>query len=358
MATACSKPAGGPRPLDAGAAGRRDGQADRARRACRARRCAGGWPRTISSPGAGTCGASPRSTATTSPAWRTCSTSMPRRPIRKRPVVCFDESPTQLIGEVRQPIPAEPGQLERYDCEYRRNGTANLFVFLDAHRPWRKVKVTDRRTAEDFAHCMRELVDVHYPEAERIRVVLDNLSTHSAGALYQAFPAARGAAHPAPPGVPLHPKARQLAQHGRDRDRRAARPVPRPPHRKRPTPRRRDRRLGAAAQRRRRPHQMDVHNRKGPRQNGPRLSEAHKLTRPQRVYNLCAEVLAHAVLKLGLPRNGPDRALFSRKTHPYQLPLSTLLQKRCWGCEKSINRQYSKTLRRSFRFGASELPSP
>ena len=66
-------------------------------------------------------------------------------PDPKRPVVCFDESPTQLIGEVRQPIPAEPGQLERYDCEYRRNGTANLFVFLDAHRPWRKVKVTERR---------------------------------------------------------------------------------------------------------------------------------------------------------------------------------------------------------------------
>ena len=106
------------------------------------------------------------------------------------PVVCFDESPTQLIGEVRQPIPAEPGQLERYDCEYRRNGTVNLFVFLDAHRPWRMVKLTARRTAEDYAQCMRELVDLHYPQAECIRVVQDNLSTHSAGALYQAFPPA------------------------------------------------------------------------------------------------------------------------------------------------------------------------
>jgi hypothetical protein len=106
-----------------------------------------------------------------------------------RPVVCFDESPTQLIGEARQPIPAAPGQRERYDYEYRRNGTANLFVFLDAHRPWRAVKVTDRRTGRDFAECMRDLVDDHYPEAEKIRVVLDNLSTHSAGALYEAFPA-------------------------------------------------------------------------------------------------------------------------------------------------------------------------
>jgi hypothetical protein len=109
-------------------------------------------------------------------------------PDPKRPVVCFDESPTQLIGEVRQPIRAAPGQRERYDYEYQRNGTVNLFIFLDAHRPWRKVKVTDRRTAEDFAICMRELSDVHFPKADRIRVVLDNLSTHSPGALYQAFP--------------------------------------------------------------------------------------------------------------------------------------------------------------------------
>src|SRR6266699_6521048 len=81
-------------------------------------------------------------------------------PDPKRPVVCFDESPTQLIGEGRQPIPATPGQIERYDCEYKRNGTANLFIVLDVHRPWRKVKVTDSRTAIDFAVCMRELADV------------------------------------------------------------------------------------------------------------------------------------------------------------------------------------------------------
>jgi transposase len=106
------------------------------------------------------------------------------------PVVCFDESPTQLIGEVRDPIPAAPGKPARYDYEYRRNGTANLFVFLDAHEPWRHVKVTDHRAAADFAHCMRDLVDVHYPHANLIRVVLDNLSTHTAGALYETFPAA------------------------------------------------------------------------------------------------------------------------------------------------------------------------
>lgn len=103
------------------------------------------------------------------------------------PVVNFDESPTQLIGETRAPTPCERGQPARVDYEYRRNGTANLFVFFDAHRAWRHVKVTDHRAAQDFAACMRDLVDVHYPEAERIRVVLDNLSTHSEAALYQSF---------------------------------------------------------------------------------------------------------------------------------------------------------------------------
>jgi transposase len=110
-------------------------------------------------------------------------------PDPKRPVVCFDESPTQLIGELRRPLPPEPGQVARYDYEYRRNGTANLFVALDAHRPWRKVKVTERRTAADFAACMRELAEVDFPRAERIRVVMDNLSTHTPGALYETFPA-------------------------------------------------------------------------------------------------------------------------------------------------------------------------
>ena len=111
-------------------------------------------------------------------------------PDPKRPVICFDESPVQLIGEVRQPIPAAPGQLERYDYEYRRNGTVNLFVVLDVHRPWRKVRLTERRTARDYAQCLRDLVDIDFPDADKIRVVQDNLSTHSPGALYQAFPPA------------------------------------------------------------------------------------------------------------------------------------------------------------------------
>jgi transposase len=104
-----------------------------------------------------------------------------------RPVVCFDETPRQLIGEARVPIRVEPGKPRRSDYEYVRNGTANVFMFVDVNRPWRHAKVTDQRTCIDFAECMRDLVDDHDPEAERIRVVLDNLSAHSAAALYQAF---------------------------------------------------------------------------------------------------------------------------------------------------------------------------
>jgi len=108
-------------------------------------------------------------------------------PDERRPVVCFDETPRQLIGEARIPIPAEPGKRARYDYEYVRNGTANVFMFVDANRPWRHAKVTDQRTGADFAECMRDLVDEHYPEADRIRVVLDNLSTHTPAALYERF---------------------------------------------------------------------------------------------------------------------------------------------------------------------------
>lgn len=105
-----------------------------------------------------------------------------------RPVVCFDESPVQQIAETRVPVAPKPGQVGRVDYEYKRNGTANLFVFLDAQEPWRHVKVTDHRTCADFAECMRDLVDTHYSTASCIRVVMDNLSAHSASALYQTFP--------------------------------------------------------------------------------------------------------------------------------------------------------------------------
>ncbi len=122
-----------------------------------------------------------------------------------RPVVCFDENPTQLIGEVRPPIPAKLAQIKRSDCEYKHNGTVKLLVFLDAHRPGRKVKVTDSRAAVDFAACMRELTDIHFPNSERIRVVLDNLSTHSASDAILGLPRRRSPTRAAPTRVPLCP---------------------------------------------------------------------------------------------------------------------------------------------------------
>ena len=105
------------------------------------------------------------------------------------PVVCFDESPYQQIFETRIPIAAVPGKPHKHDYEYRRGGVANLFVFLDAHQPWRHVKATETKKGNDFAICMRELVDIHYPEAKKIRVVLDNFSTHSEASLYRAYDA-------------------------------------------------------------------------------------------------------------------------------------------------------------------------
>jgi len=106
----------------------------------------------------------------------------------KHPQVCFDESSKQQVKEVRTPLPVAPGQPARYDTEYERNGVSNLFMFFAPLLNWRHVKVTDRRTAVDWAQCMRDLVDVHFPEAERIMVVQDNLNTHTPAALYAAFP--------------------------------------------------------------------------------------------------------------------------------------------------------------------------
>lgn len=105
-----------------------------------------------------------------------------------RPIVNFDESLKQLVGEVRVPQLPKPGRPGRYDYHYKRNGSANLFVFFDRHRRWRHVKVTARRTYQDFARCMSDLVDTHYPEAEVIRVVMDNLNIHCEAALYRTFP--------------------------------------------------------------------------------------------------------------------------------------------------------------------------
>ena len=103
------------------------------------------------------------------------------------PLVCFDETNKQLVAEARSPLPSKPGRPERFDYEYVRNGTANLFLFFAPGCGWRHVEVTEQRTKSDFAQQMKALSDVHFPDAVKIRVVLDNLNTHTPAALYEVF---------------------------------------------------------------------------------------------------------------------------------------------------------------------------
>jgi DDE superfamily endonuclease len=106
-----------------------------------------------------------------------------------RPRVCVDERPVQLISEVREPIPAAPGRPQRQDYEYKREGSCNLYMIACPDRNFRALKVTDRRGSLDFAHLLKDLVDVHFPDAERIRLVVDNLNTHTLAVLYDVFDA-------------------------------------------------------------------------------------------------------------------------------------------------------------------------
>src|SRR5215211_7179882 len=105
----------------------------------------------------------------------------------QRPQVCLDETSKPLVAETRVPIPAAPGQPERIDYEYARQGTANLFMVFEPLAGQRRVKVTERRTAIDFAHVIQELVDEQYPQAKKLVLVMDNLNTHKPASLYEAF---------------------------------------------------------------------------------------------------------------------------------------------------------------------------
>jgi hypothetical protein len=107
----------------------------------------------------------------------------------KRPVVCFDERPCQLIGDVRDPLPMKPGCIERFDSEYERGGVCWVLISFEPLSGWRELMVTERRRKQEFALAMRRLAEEHYPQAEKIRVVLDNLSTHTAAAFYESFSA-------------------------------------------------------------------------------------------------------------------------------------------------------------------------
>ena len=107
---------------------------------------------------------------------------------RRYPVICMDEASKQLIGEVNASLPLRAGRVRCEDYEYERKGVCNQFMCCEPLRGWRHVRVTARRTKRDWAECIRELIDVHYPEATRIRLVLDNLNTHTGASLYEAFP--------------------------------------------------------------------------------------------------------------------------------------------------------------------------
>jgi transposase len=105
----------------------------------------------------------------------------------KCPVVCMDEKPKQLIAEKRTPISAKPGSVEKYDYEYTRSGVANLFIAFEPLANFRNIEPTEKRTMKDWAKYMKELSDVHYPEAERIIIVMDNLNTHKPASFYETF---------------------------------------------------------------------------------------------------------------------------------------------------------------------------
>ena len=107
-----------------------------------------------------------------------------------RPLVCLDETSKQLVAETRTPLPMLPGQPARHDYEYERNGTANLFMLFAPLEGWRHVKVTEQRTAVDFAHVLKELSDIHFASAAKIVLLQDNLNTHAPSSLYEAFPPA------------------------------------------------------------------------------------------------------------------------------------------------------------------------
>jgi transposase len=107
-----------------------------------------------------------------------------------KPVVNFDEAMKQLVSETKVPVAMKPGQVGKQDYEYKREGMANIYLFFDRHQGWRKAKVTTHKKAADFAQCMKDLVDIHYPNAEKIQLVMDNYNTHRAASLYKTFPAA------------------------------------------------------------------------------------------------------------------------------------------------------------------------
>ena len=166
----------------------------------------------------------------------------PRDP--DRPLVCLDETSKQLIAETRAPIPAKPGQPARHDYEYERNGVANLFMIFAPLEGWRRVEVTDRHAAVDYAKVLKDLSDVHFPAAEKIVLVQDNLSTHAPASLYAASPPPKPAASSKGSNGITRPST-EAGSTWPIGTRRSDQAVPKPSHPRQADPRERSSRLGA-----------------------------------------------------------------------------------------------------------------
>lgn len=148
------------------------------------------------------------------------------------PLVCMDESSKQLVGEVHPPIPVAPGHGRIEDHEYIRNGVAEIFIEVEPLGGRRHIEITERRTRTDWANFIKGMLDERYPDAIKVRLVMDNLNTHNVASLYQAFPTRRGEEIGREIGNSLHPQAWQLAQRRGDRTERIANPMPQPPDRR------------------------------------------------------------------------------------------------------------------------------
>src|SRR5712671_206609 len=227
-------------------------------------------PKTTSSPGARTCGAFPRSMANTSPAWKTCSTSMPKRLIPgDRWSASMKARSSSLVRCASQSRPS------RASLNATIASTAATAPSISSSS---STSIVLGARSRSLSGGRQKITPNACANSSTSIIPMPNTSGWSritcrpTRAAPPGLPARRSPPHFAPPGVPLHPQARQLAQHGRDRDRRTPRPVPGPQNRRPKLAPPRNRRLGTTTKRRRRPHQMDVHNRQSPRQNGPRLS--------------------------------------------------------------------------------------
>ena len=177
------------------------------------------------------------------------------------PVVCVDETSKQLIRETRIPIKAKPGQPARHDYEYERNGTANLFMMFAPLEGWRHVEVTDRHTAVDFAHMLRDLSDTHFPGAKKIVLMEDNLSTHKPASLYEAFPAAEARRLVERFEWHYTPKHGSWLNMAEFRTQRVVGPVSRSTYPRQADPDRGSRRLGGQPQQQARQSRLAVHHR-------------------------------------------------------------------------------------------------